>query len=106
MLDRMVEYYEAAYENQDFQKLFGEGSESAIIIQVKINQFRRCQIGSKVFESSISLRHVKSSYILAKFIMSDGNINCYPDQVQYYFSHTINLLNGLTEHFLAYVQWY
>src|SRR6266540_3091940 len=41
MLDRMVEYYEAAYENQDFWKPFGEGSESAVIIRVKMNQFRR-----------------------------------------------------------------
>ncbi len=32
MLDRMVKYYEAAYENQDFQKPFGEGSESTVII--------------------------------------------------------------------------
>ncbi len=37
ILDQMVEYYEAAYENQDFWKLFGEGSESAIIIWVKMN---------------------------------------------------------------------
>ena len=37
MLDQMVKYYEAAYKNQDFQKLFGEGSENTIIIQVKIN---------------------------------------------------------------------
>ena len=27
MLDRIVEYYKAAYENQDFQKLFSEESE-------------------------------------------------------------------------------
>ncbi len=106
MLDRMVEYYEAAYENQDFRKPFGEGSESAVIIRVKMNQFGRCRISSEVFGSSMSLRHVKSSYILAKFITSDGNVDCYPGQVQYYFSHTIDLPNGPTEHFLAYVRWY
>ena len=77
MLDWIVKYYEAAYENQDFWKLFGEGSESAVIIQVKINQFRRCWISSEVFGSSISLWHMKSSYILAKFITSDGNVDCY-----------------------------
>src|SRR6266540_2400238 len=82
----MVEYYEAAYENQDFRKPFGEGSESAVIIRVKINQFGRCRIGSEVFGSLMSLRHVKSSYILTKFITSDGNVDCYPGQVQYYFS--------------------
>ncbi len=106
MLNRMVEYYEAAYENQDFQKPFSEGSESAIIIRVKINQFGRCQISSEVFGLSISLRHVKSSYILAKFITSDRNVDCYPGQVQYYFSHTIDLPNRPTEYFLAYVRWY
>src|SRR6266540_4263623 len=74
MLDRMVEYYEVAYKNQDFQKLFSEGSESAIIIQVKMNQFRRCRISSEVFRSLMLLRHVKSLYILTKFIMSDGNV--------------------------------
>src|SRR6266498_5138224 len=106
MLDRIVEYYKAAYENQDFQKPFGEGSESAVIIRIKMNQFGRCQIGSKVFRSSISLRHVKSSYILAKFIMSDENVDCYSGQVQYYFSHTIDLPNRPTEHFLTYIRWY
>jgi len=60
MLNRMVEYYEAAYENQDFRKPFGEGSESAVIIRVKMNQFRRCRISSEVFGSLMSLRHVKS----------------------------------------------
>ncbi len=55
MLDRIVKYYETAYENQDFWKLFGKGSENAIIIQVKINQFGRCQISSEVFRSSMLL---------------------------------------------------
>ncbi len=32
MLDRMVEYYEVVYKNQDFQKLFIEDFESAVII--------------------------------------------------------------------------
>ncbi len=71
-----------------------------------MNQFGRYQISSEVFRSSMSLWHMKSSYILAKFITSDGNVNCYSGQVQYYFSHTIDLPNGLTEHFLAYVWWY
>ncbi len=37
ILDQIIEYYEAVYENQDFQKLFDEGFESVIIIQVKMN---------------------------------------------------------------------
>ncbi len=42
MLDLIVEYYIIAYDNLEFRKPFGEGSENAIIIQVKMNQFRRC----------------------------------------------------------------
>ena len=106
MLDLMVEYYMAAYNNLEFRKPFNEDSENAIIIRVKMNQFGRCRIGSEIFGSTMSLRHVKSSYILAKFITSDGTVDCYPGQVQYYFTHTINLPNGLTKHFLAYVRWY
>ncbi len=91
MLNQIVEYYEATYENQDFWKPFSEGSKSTVIIRVKMNQFERCQISSKVFRSSISLWYVKSSYILAKFIINNGNVNYYSGQVQYYFSHTIDL---------------
>ena len=29
---------------------------------------------------------------MAKFITKDDGIDCYPDQVQYFFKHTINLL--------------
>src|SRR3989337_3225358 len=72
MLDLMVEYYNATYRTFDFRKPFDKDSEDGIMIQVKMNQFERCQIGSKIFESLMSLRHVKNSYILAKFITNDG----------------------------------
>jgi hypothetical protein len=71
-----------------------------------MNQFRRCQISSKIFSSTMSLRHEKSSYISVKFITNDDVIDCYSGQVQYYFTHTVNLPYELTEHFLAYVCWY
>ena len=58
-----------------------------------MNQFGRCWIGSKIFGSSILIRHAKSSYILAKFNTKDGTVNCYPGQVQYYFTHTVDLPN-------------
>jgi len=106
MLDLMVEYYMATYSMLEFQKPFDEDSENAITIQVKINQFGRCQIGSEIFGSSMSLRHVKSSYILAKFITNDGTVDCYPGQVQYYFTHIVNLPSRSAEHFLAYIRWY
>jgi hypothetical protein len=106
MLDLMVEYYLATYELFGFRKPFSKGSDDDIVIRVKMNQFGRCRIGSEVFGSSISIRHAKSSYILAKFITNDGTVDCYPGQVQYYFTHTIDLPNGPAEHFLAYVRWY
>lgn len=105
MLDRMVEYYNAAYE-YNFRKPFGEGPEDSIIINVKMNKFGRCRIGSEVFGSSMSSRHVKSSFILAKFVTTDNEVDCYPGQIQYFFKHTINLPNRSAEHFLAYVRWY
>ena len=106
MLDLMVEYYLATYVLFGFRKPFSEGSDDDIVIRIKMNQFGRCRIGSEVFGSSISIRHAKSSYILAKFITKDGTVDCYPGQVQYYFTHTVDLPNGPSEHFLAYVRWY
>ncbi|EXX76721.1 hypothetical protein RirG_030520 [Rhizophagus irregularis DAOM 197198w] len=71
-----------------------------------MDKFRRCRIGSEVFGSALSFRHIKSSYVLAKFITTDGEVNRYPGQVQYYFKHEIDLPNGPTEHYLAFIRWY
>ena len=107
MFDLMVEYYMATYESLEFRKPFGEGSLDTIIIRVKMNQFGRCRIGSEVFGSVLSLRHIKSSYVLAKFVTSNNNVDCYPGQIQYFFIHTVDLLNGPpSKHYLAYVRWY
>ena len=70
-----------------------------------MNQFGRCQIGSEFFGSVISSWHKKSSYILAKFMTNNG-IDCYPGQIQYFFTHTVDLPSGASEHYLAYVRWY
>ena len=52
----------------------------------------------------MSSHHVKSSFIMAKFIMENDGIDCYPSQMQYFFKHTINLPNDRPkEHFLAYI---
>src|SRR5688572_11683335 len=83
MLDLIVEYYNATYIMFDFRKLFDKDSEDGIMIQVKMNQFRRCRISSEIFRLLTSLRHVKNLYILAKFITNDGTVDCYPGQVQY-----------------------
>jgi hypothetical protein len=78
MLDLIVEYYKATYESYGFRRPFKEGLDNDIIIQIKVGQFGRCRIGSEIFGSSKSLRHVKSSYILSKFITSDMDVDCYP----------------------------
>jgi hypothetical protein len=54
----------------------------------------------------MSSRHVKSSFILAKFTTADGQVDRYPGQVQYYFKHVVDLPDGKAEHNLAYVRWY
>ncbi|CAB4417325.1 unnamed protein product [Rhizophagus irregularis] len=106
MLNLMVEYYNATYESFGFQRPLVEGLDNDIIIRVKINQFGRCRIGSEVFESSLSLRYVKSSYALAKFITDDEDVDTYPGQIQYYFTHVVEFPDGPVKHFLAYVHWY
>ena len=42
MLDLMIEYYNVTYITFDFRKPFDKDSEDGIMIQVKMNQFRRC----------------------------------------------------------------
>ncbi len=106
MLDLMVNYYKATYETLEFRKPFGEGAENSVIIRVKINKFGRCQIGSEVFGSALSARHMKSSIIQAKFITNNSSVNCYPGQIQYFFTHTVDLPDGPSDHHLAYVRWY
>ena len=70
MLDLMVKYYLASYENFDLQAPFDDGLEDSIIIsRITINKFGRCRIGSKVFGSIMSSRHMKSLFILVNFIM-------------------------------------
>ena len=87
MLDLMVEYYLASYEYFDFQAPFNDGLEDSIIISREIiNKFGRCRIGSEVFGSTMSSRHVKSSFILVNFITRDNKIDCYTGQVQYFLN--------------------
>ena len=106
MLNLMVEYF-ATYEKFDFKAPFGDGPEDSIIIsRVTINKFGRCRIGSEVFGSTMSSRHVKSSFILANFITHDDKVDCYAGQVQYFFKHIIDFEDGPVEYNLAYIRWY
>ncbi|EXX69236.1 hypothetical protein GLOIN_2v1775288 [Rhizophagus irregularis DAOM 181602=DAOM 197198] len=77
MLDIMVDYYNATYPANNFQKPFGEGPEDSIIIRVKMNQFERCRIGSEIFSSKMSSCYVKSSFVMAKFITIDDDVDVY-----------------------------
>ena len=105
MLDLMVDYYFATYEKFDFKAPFDDGPEDSIIIsRVTINKFGRCRIGSEVFGSTMSSRHVKSSFILVNFITHDDKVDCYAGQVQYFFKHIVDFENGPIEYNLAYVQ--
>jgi hypothetical protein len=106
MLDLLVEYYTAAYESMNFKAPFDEGPEDSIIIWVLFNKFSRCRIGSEVFGSTMSSRHLKSSFVLANFITIDNRVNCYAGQVQYFFKHIVNFENGPAEHNLAYIRWF
>ena len=87
MLDLMVEYYLALYENFDFQAPFDDGPEDSIIIsRITINKFGRCRISSEMFGSIMSFRYVKSSFILVNFITHDDKVDCYAGQVQYFLN--------------------
>src|SRR5437588_7469887 len=87
MLDLMVKYYLASYENFDFQAPFDDGPEDSIVIShVIINKFGQCKISSEVFGSTMSSHHVKSSFILVNFITRDDKIDCYAGQVQYFLN--------------------
>jgi hypothetical protein len=104
--DLLVGYYNATYITHNFRRPFGEGPDDSIVIRVKMSQFGRCRIGSEIFGSKMSSRHVKSSFILAKFITENDNVECYPGQVQHFFKHTVDIDNEPVEHFLAYIRWY
>src|SRR5205807_4794802 len=77
-----------------------------VISHITINKFGQCRIGLEVFGSTMSFRHVKSSFILVNFITRDDKVDCYTSQVQYFFKHIVDFEDGPVEHNLAYVRWY
>ena len=99
----LIEYYKDTYINSIFRKPFTDDLPDSIIVINKVNQYGRCQIGAEIFGSAASPRHIKSSFILAKFINRDGSVDTYSGQVQHFFEHTIN---QNSTHKLAYVRWY
>ncbi|GBC25642.2 uncharacterized protein LOC110231456 [Rhizophagus irregularis DAOM 181602=DAOM 197198] len=110
ILDLLVDYYNRAYEEYNFSQPRLDPSLSTknyIAVTGNITQCGRLRIGAEYFGSILSKRYIRSSYILARFIEQRGNdIDTYSGQVQFYFKHTVHLPNGLTEHYLAFVNWY
>jgi len=61
----------------------------------------------RIFGSATSARHIKSSFVLAKFINRDGiSVDIYLGQIQYFFEHSIYLSSQNLTHKLAFVRWY
>jgi hypothetical protein len=106
MLDLLVKYYEASYETMSFRKPFTEDFNDSVILQNRANRYGRCRIGSEIFDSVMYSRNIKGSFVLARFVNHDGSIDLYPGQVQYFFTHSINLPNQTIEHKLAYIRWF
>ena len=103
----LVEFYNTAYNQQyKFRLPFEFGKEGSIIVRTNADQFGRIQIGSEIFGSTMSSRHLKSSFILTNFINLDNTVDKYPGQIQFFIKHIIDLPEGSTAHYLAYVQWY
>ncbi|GBC06285.1 hypothetical protein RclHR1_06740001, partial [Rhizophagus clarus] len=69
------------------RKLFTENLPNLTIVINKANRYERCQIGAKIFGFAAATRHIKSSFVLAKFINRDGNsIDIYPSQIQFFLN--------------------
>ena len=104
LLNLLVEYYEASYETISFRKTFTENFNNSIVFQNRANQYRRCRIGSEIFDSVMSSRNIKGSFVLVRFVNQDRSVDLYSGQVQYFFTHSVNLSNQAAEHKLAYIR--
>ena len=88
VLDLLVEYYEASYETMNFRRPFTNNINDSIVIQNIANQYGRIRIGSEIFDSVMSSRNIKGSFVLARFVNHDGSVDLYPGQVQFFFIHS------------------
>ncbi|CAB4446178.1 unnamed protein product [Rhizophagus irregularis] len=95
----LCEWYSILYEK--------EQNEILGFMDLVIDQHARLQIGAEIFGSMISGHQEKNVTILAKWKASnDESVDIYPEDVQYYFEHTLRLPEGPRKHLLAYVKWY
>jgi hypothetical protein len=105
----LVKYYNDTYD-WDFVSIAelasNVNSQQSIVVLPNVYQFGRIRIATEIVGSTFAPRYRRSSNILAKFINDDETTDIYPDQVQFYFEHTIQLPTGTTTHRLAFVKWY
>jgi hypothetical protein len=93
----LCEWYSILYEKEQ-KEILG-------FMDLVIDQHTRLQIGAEIFGSMISSHHEKNTTILAKWkAFSDESIDIYPEEVQYYFEHTLRLSEGPRTHLLAYIK--
>lgn len=103
----LLEYYQNAYDREFVSlKNIHTASSDAIPVLKRANMYGRLQLGSEVFGSSYSKRHVKSAKILSSFTHDNGEKDTYPGIVQFYFEHTVNFEGKVWKHSLAFVKWY
>ena len=107
VVELLAEYYYNAY-NKEFSSLKNIHTASSDVIPVfkRANIYGRLLLGSEVFGSSYSKRHIKSAKILAQFTHDNGDKDTYPGMVQFYFEHTVNFEGKEWQHSLAFVKWY
>ncbi|GBB84967.1 hypothetical protein RclHR1_11550009 [Rhizophagus clarus] len=105
--DLLIEYYKDTYVDSIFRKPFTENLPNSTIVINKANRYGRCQISAEIFGSAAATRHIKSSFVLAKFINRDGNsVDNYPGQIQFFFEYSVHLSSHNLTHKLAYIKWY
>ena len=104
----LTDYFNDAYELQfvTIAESISTSLRDSIIVPNMVDQFGRIRIAAEIFGSTMSSRYLKNAFILAKFIQEDGTTDLFPDQVQYYFEHTIRILGESKTHRLAFVRWY
>ena len=107
VVELLAKYYHVAY-NKEFSSLkkIHTASSDALPVLNRANMYGRLQLGSEVFGSSYSKRHIKSAKILAPFTYDNGDKDTYPGIVQFYFKHTVTFEGKDWHHSLAFVKWY
>ncbi|CAB5199819.1 unnamed protein product [Rhizophagus irregularis] len=110
----LIKYYNDTY-NRDFvliaefvsNNLTSSNSENQpIVVSPNVSQFGHIRIATEIFGSALAPRYQRSSYVTSKFIQDDEFVDIFPEQVQFYFEHTVLLPTGAKTHRLAFIKWY